>query len=79
MKLIRFSLLSILIAGMCTACDSNRGKASVGNSQDTSKVIGGTPVSSHADSIQPKLKDSVKGGNVSPSGRITSDSVKKTK
>ena len=70
MKTIKYTLLSLVVAGLFSACDPNRNKATLGNTQDTSRVIGGTPVSSHADSIRPKLKDSVKGGNVNPDGHI---------
>ena len=75
MKFIRYCLLSILVAGMFTACDSNRNKATLGGTQDTSKVIGSASGGTRSDSIPPKLKDSVKGGNANPSGRLNNDSV----
>ena len=76
MKVIKYSLISIFIAGTLSACDPNRNKATLGGTQDTSKVIGSAPSGFGQDTIPPKLKDSVKGGNANPSGRLNNDSAK---
>lgn len=63
MKSFKYTIALLAIAAMFTACDGNRKNATLGNTSDTSTVVGVKDTSANGDTTK---TDSASDGNVNP-------------